>query len=346
MKVIVNAEKLKRIVLHIDKVCGTVEPINRLVGVSYDNGNLVFYGGDGCFSVKAEVSEMNPTSLRFSTSLDILKYFISELKGNVLIYSDGNFVTFKVKEENLKIRVGKFRFEKFEDRFDVISKISNTFFIKDLDFVSSHLEEGSMVDLFFGNKTKMAAESRDIICYVSRDAIENNSSIFWSIPYYSSRHIVKSLKDDSVRELLVGKGLNYLIFKGEFLYNLCGEEIKENKLIFIEEEIKNGKIIAKIGASHFKHYLRRSMILGRNSQVKISGSRNGIFFYTFSRGMEYKGVLETKIESPFTTIVNAYFFRSALNRIGGENLQIFLGKSHLIISTVQKRRFILLPLVQ
>jgi len=346
MKVVVGAEKLKRIILHIDKVCGTVEPINRLVGVSYDNGKLVFYGGDGCFSVKAAVSEMNPTSLKFSTSLDILKYFISELKGNVLIYSDGNFVTFKVKEENLKLRAGKFRFEKFEDRFDNISKLNKTFFVKDLDFASSHLEEGSMVDLFFGDKTKIAAQSRDIICYTSRDSIESYDSAFWSIPYYSSRHIVKSLKDDSSRELVVGRGLNHLVFKGEFLYNLCGEEIKDNKLFLIEEEINTGKIIAKIGASHLKHYLRRSMILGRNSQVKISGTRKGIFFYTFTKGMEYKGVLETSIQERFTTIVNAYFLRSALNRIGGENLQISLGKKHLIISTVQRKRFILLPLVQ
>jgi hypothetical protein len=316
------------------------------VGISYDNGKLVFYGGDGCFSVKAPVSEMNPTSLRFSTSLDILKYFMSELKGNVLIYSDGNFVSFKVKEENLKLRVGKFRFEKFEDRFDNISKLNKIFLIKDLDFVSSHLEEGSLVDIFFGEKTKMAAESREIICYTTRETMESYGSTFWSVPYYSSRHVVKSLKDDSSRELIIGRGLNHLVFKGEFLYNLCGEEITDNKLYLIEEEINAGKIVAKIGANSLKHYLRRSMILGRNSQVKITGTKRGIFFYTFTKGMEYKGVLETSIQEGFSTIVNAYFLRSALNRIGGENLQISIAKKYLIISTVQRKRFILLPLVQ
>ncbi|SHH29799.1 hypothetical protein [Thermosipho atlanticus] len=345
MKVTINAEKLKRIIAHIDKVCGSVEPINRLVGISYDNGYLTLYGSDGCFTVKAKITEMNPTSLKFSISLDILKYFISELKGNVFIYSDGNFVTFKVKEENLKLRVGKFRFEKFEDRFDVVSKVSSIFFTKDLDFATSHIEEGCMVDIFFNDKIKIAAEYKNIICYTSRDVLESYSNISWSIPYYSARHIVKSLKDTSSKDLIIGKSLNHMVIKGDFLYNLCGEEIVDNKLFLVEKELKESALISKLSLKHLKHYLRRSMMLGRNSQVKLSGTKRGIFFYTFSRGMEYKGMLEGRIESSFSTIANAYFLRSALNRIGGENLLLMLSKTHLIITTSQKKRFILLPLI-
>ncbi|MBO8160917.1 MAG: hypothetical protein H0Z24_04720 [Thermosipho sp. (in: Bacteria)] len=345
MKAVINAEKLKRVISHIDKVAGTVEPTHRIVGVAYHNGNLVFYGGDGCFAVKAEICEINPTSLKFSIFLDILKSFVLELKGNVFMYSDGNYVTLRVKEENLKLKVGKFRFEKFEDRFDIVAKLSKSSFVNDLDFASSHIEEGCMVDMYFGKKVKLISEYKDIICFSLRDSYDSNMSLNWSIPYYTARHIVKSLKDSFSREILIGKGLEHLILQSDYFYNVCGEEIAENRLFLVEDEIKNSKLISKIGSNHFKHYLRRSMILGRNSQVKLSATKRGIFFYTFSRGMEYKGILETNVEGSFTTTANAYFLRSALNRIGGENLILMLGKSHLIISTPQKKRFILLKII-
>ncbi|RDI92503.1 hypothetical protein Ob7_00385 [Thermosipho africanus Ob7] len=343
MRVFLSVEELKRVLKLIDKTVGTVEKTNRIVGFKYENGFLNLYGSDGCLSLKAKVSEMNPTTLSFSVPLDILKFFVFELSGNISIYSDGNYVVLKAKDENLKLKTERFSFKNFEERYEELINVPINVFVNDLDFVSSHLEEGSYVDFYFGNKVRMVAENGSIINYVVRD--KKSKEYSWRIPYYSARHLIKALSEIKSGELIVGEGLNKLVLSSDYLFNVCGEELDHLELVPLENEIEKSEEFLRVSLKSIRRFLRRAMISGRYSRLKIFGNEKGLYFYAFSENMEYRGHIDISSKYIFQTTTNAYFLRSALNRIGSETLLFFKGEKYLIISTMQKRRFILLPLL-
>ncbi|ONN27839.1 hypothetical protein XJ44_02415 [Thermosipho affectus] len=342
MRLKINVDEMKKALKLIDKVVGSVEKINRKVGFSYNSGYLSMFGSDGCLTVKFVVSEMNPTTLSFTLPLDILKFFVYELSGDINIYSDGRYVFLKAKDENLKLKIEDFHLKDFEDRYEKLLDISRSTFLNDLDFVSSHLEEGNFVDLFFGNGFRLVAENNGIINYVRRD---NKSSTFsWRIPYYSSRHLIKALQLLKGREIELGYGLRHMVLKSDQLFNVCGENLNEEMIYLLEEEFSNAKEFMRISLKNLKRFLRRSMISGRYSRLKLAGNSAGLFFFASSSDMEYKGHLEISSPEKFQTITNAYFLRSALNRLGSENLIFLKSRKYLLISTINKKRFIFLPL--
>ncbi|QTA38717.1 hypothetical protein JYK00_04195 [Thermosipho ferrireducens] len=347
MKITIHTEILREAINHIDKICGSIEPSVRYVGFSYNRGYLTLYGTDGCLSVRIPVGKINPTTLSFNASLDILKAFLQDLSGEISLYSDGNYIVLKARSESIKLKVDTFKFTSFEDRAEHLGSIHTGSFVNDLDFVSAHLEEGSMIDIFFHDFLKMAAEHNSIICYTRREMLKFSRTLAWSVPYFSVRHIVKSFKKLPQKELHFGMGINHLVFKSKYTYNLCGENISENftRLDLLENEIKNAFFIASSNLKMLRHFLRRSMILGKYTHVKIAGKNDKLIFYSSKNGLEYKGIIKTAVKKTFYTEVPAYFFRSVLNRIGGENIKIALGDKFLIVTTSQHKRYIFLPLL-
>ncbi|ABR30138.1 hypothetical protein SU69_01395 [Thermosipho melanesiensis] len=342
MRLVVNSNEIKKALRLIDKVVGSVEKTNRRVGFAYNHGYLNMFGSDGCLTVKYEVSEMNPTTLSFTLPLDILKFFVYELSGDVYIYSDGRYVFLKAKDESLKLKAEEFHIKKFEERYEKILNVSKNKFLNDLDFVSSHLDESGMVDLFFGDSFKLVAENSGIINYVRRDG--KSIPFSWRIPYYSSRHLIKSLQLLNDSDIEIGAGVNALVLKAKHVFNVCGEELDQQALYLLEEELYRAKEFLKVGLKGIRRFLRRAMISGRNSSIKLMGNKNGIFFYASSSKMEYKGHVEIPSPEDFQVITNAYFLRASLNRLGSENLLLMKSNMFLFITTNSKKRFIILPM--
>lgn len=368
-----DSEKLKEIIKKADKVCGTLEPSNRKITFFAEEGKLYLFATDGCLGGYFEISQylLSKNFHSFEIPLDVVKQFVAELNGKVsLIYQNG-VVTFKCFNETLRLRAN---YSSEEVKLPKVPQhsidISKKQFLNEIDFVSCYLEEGQNINIFINGKVmELISHNFGIVAYsvlkayntqrhVSQEddekgdvqAIKNVEDklkrVALSIPYVSVRHTIKVLDLEDTEELTIRYSdvEKKMLIKGKNLYKICGDEPEEGPNR-IGSLCKMFKQKFRINNSQLKRLLRRALIAGKFSDMQLY-TRSGELVVVSQHGsIAYRGSMEigeTESNIQFSIKTKAYLIRSALNRIGSQNVLVDVIEDWAILAAPSLNRFILL----
>lgn len=354
----IDAEKLKDILKKADRVCGTLEPSNRKLTFFPQEGKLYLMASDSCFRGYFELSPylFSKPFQPFQISLDVVKQFSSELLGRVnLLFQDG-IVTFKCQNEILRLRVNyieNMAIQKVPEKMVLVSKKK---FLSDFDLASCFIEEGSNVDIFISpNNIELISHHSGMLSYIKlgtqnieeseeKETFEFKSGSFsTSIPYVSARHIIKTFDLEEIEEIKIhfDELDQKMYILGNDIFTVCGDKPTETP-----EKIRNlcnrFQIQAKINAAQLQKLLRRSLISGRFSDTQLYTRNGELVVVSQHGGIAYKGGINTEINVNFSIKIKAHLLRSALNRMGSQNVLIGIVDDFVLFSSPSLTRFLIL----
>ncbi|MGC8820257.1 MAG: hypothetical protein ACP5KD_05775 [Fervidobacterium sp.] len=345
----VDAQKLKDVVKRSDRVCGTLEPSNRRLAFFAQDGKLYALASDGCLKGSFELSPylFSRSFQPFEISLDVLKQFSSELSGKVNLLIQDGIITFKCQNEILRLKVNYVDNIQIQKIAEKGIKMVRRKFLSEIDYSSCFLEEGNNVDVFIsGNLLELISHYAGILSYVKLNVGQNEltgASYSISIPYVSSRHVVKALDLEESEEIIIyyDEYEKKLHLKSTHLYTLCGDTPAENP-----ERVRNVcsqfKVHSKISASQLQKLLRRSLISGRFSDVQLYTRLGEVVVVSQYGSIAYKGSMEADINAIFSVKTKANLLRSALNRIGSQNILVDVIDDFVVFSSPSLTRFLIL----
>lgn len=372
-----DSEKLKDIVKKADKICGTLEPSNRKITFFAEGSSLYVFASDGCFSGYFEVSRYIFPKIfsPFEVPLDVVKQFIVELSGKIILIYQNGIVTFKCFNETLRLRVNYVSNEINLPKIPQFAiTVPKSHFLNELDFVSCYLEEGQYVNAILNGKTvELIAHNFDMVSYsalktnsisdaanavntvdtidtkfeyIENSQTEKSGQLALSIPYVSVRHIIKTfdLEEAESFALYLDNFQKKIYIVGKNIYKVCGNDLEEDP-IRIRTICKTFKQKLRINNSHLKKLLRRALIAGKFSDINLYTHLGELVAVSRYGSIAYKGSMEIeeiKEEVKFFIKTKAYLFRSALNRIGSQNILIDVTEDLVILTVPSLTRFLIL----
>lgn len=365
----IEATRLKNAVVKADKVCGSLEPSNRKLSFIVDNGRLYAVASDGCLSGYFDLGPFlfQRPFAPFEVPLDILKQFLSELSGHLTLTYQDQIFTLRAMGEVLRLKVNRSSYiERSRGDFSLIKEavwyagISKRRLLGDLDLVSSFLEEGAKAELHISSAgVEMCSHHAGIASYTSHEwpKLELlNRGGSWpvpenlSVPYVTSRHLLKVLEQESSDTVEISHDGSRLFFRfgGELgglplsFYSLCGDRT-EGFISTLRAVTREAQIVGRIPSRHLLRILRRSLIVGRFSEVELRGEPGTVVVFAQHSGIAYRASIDVELDLAFSTRVRAYLLRSALNRLGTQNVLVSVRRDFVLFFTPSLTRFILLP---
>ncbi|MEN3042269.1 MAG: hypothetical protein ABDH59_03070 [Fervidobacterium sp.] len=350
----IDSGKLKDILKKADKVCGTLEQANRKISLFSYEGKLYFLASDGCLYGYFDLAPyLFPRTFQpFEIPLDVVKQFSLELNGKVNLLFQDNMITFKCQNEILRLRVNYTGKEiSFPKTSDSYIRLYRKKFINELDFASCFLEEGSYTNFFITRDcVEFISHHMGIVSYVrlkSESKLENKDEEFREfslrIPYVSSRHIIKALDNEQAEELAIyfDDSVLKLHIKAMNYYTFCGDLAEENP-DRIRNLCRSFQPKLRINSLQLQRLLRRSLILGRFSDVQLY-TRSGELVVISQHGpIAYRGSMEIEINLSFSIKTKAHFLKSALTRIGSQYILVDVIDDYVLLSAPSLSRFLIL----
>jgi len=352
----VEADVLKNVIKKADKVCGTLEPSMRKLALFSSEEKFYLIATDGCLTGYFPISQFYLKSLPpFEIPLDVVKQFVSELSGKVsLLFQDGT-LSFKSQSELLRLRIYPVQKEKkfIIPRFSEYTVFSKRKFVSELDFVSSFLEEGSYTDWHYnGHRLEMISQHLGLVAYsviertkydADNENITNIANFSISIPYVSSRHLIKVLEGDETENIVVSfdSFKMEIVIKSENIYTMCSD-ISEHNPVNIRDICAKFPTNVKLSTALFQRLLRRALISGRFSDVEIYSRHGEIVVLSQHGSIVYKGSIPSSTEQEFSVKTKAYMLRSALNRIGSQYVSIGIVNDYVLMAPPSATRFLIL----
>ncbi|HCI30111.1 MAG TPA: hypothetical protein PKI14_07755 [Fervidobacterium sp.] len=357
----VDAEKFKNILKKADKVCGTLEPSNRKVLFFVEENEIYVMASDGCLTGFFELSPIYlPKPFpAFEAPLDVVKQFLSELYGKVIFSYQNGILSLKCQTEILQLKVGyvqpqngeelhlpKKEYENGED----IVRISKKKFLAELDLVSGYLEEGNYIDIFYsGNYFELLSQHSGIVSYarIKSNLTKESDASFLSesisIPFVSARHMIKTMEMEETEDLKIlfqesEKGMHII---GESFYTIRGDTPSESPER-IRQLCAKASPDCRILTNQLQKVLRRALLAGRFSDIEIYTRSDQIVVVSRYSSIAYKGTLEVECKNDFSIKTKAYLLRSAINRLGSQNLIISVVDKFVIIASPSLTRFLIL----
>jgi hypothetical protein len=357
----VEAELLKGIIKKADKVCGTLEPsMRKLVFLSEDE-SLYVIASDGCLSGYFPVVPFySKITSPFEVRLDVVKHFVSELSGKIILHFQDGVLSLKSQNEMMRLRITPFQKDR-EEKIFVPKHPEGAVFSKrkllsELDFVSSFLEEGSYVDLYFSRSAlEVISQHYGLVAYSRLDVERNtdnpemvseNDMVSFSvrIPYVSTRHLIKVLEIEETNQVQFSFNPirnKVVIFSGD-TFTMCAD-IPEETPHVLRNRCSRFEPKIRILSSLLQRLLRRSLIAGRFSDVEIYSRQGEIVVVSQNGPIAYKGSIPIQRESEevqFSFQTKAFMLRSVLNRIGSQHVLIDNVDEYVLLAPPSLSRFL------
>ncbi len=320
MKALIKTGSLIHWLRFCDKIMGSSEYSFGNVFLSYKDG-LVMKATDGCLTCWMKIAECEPFYGEIPVGLKLLKGFLAGEKSQeirLVILQDQ--ITLQGYQETLRIKTSQPKEREHMKPFKEAGKTRLVKFMNFLDFATAALEEGDMTCLAsFDSSLIIISPSRTItsLCRVD-DSI--NEQFSFSIPYMSSRHIVKALKvyeKDCPLTLAIGDNWFSLICE-DFAMQVCGE--KDSKHDRIEQIMVNSESY-QLYSAFAKFVSKAAWLLPKDTPLRITGTESKIHFYGSYGTVQYRAELDAGLQKPFQIQVSPHRLRSALSRMGS---RIFL----------------------
>ncbi|ODN30681.1 hypothetical protein [Fervidobacterium thailandense] len=361
----IGVERLKEAVKKADKTCGTLEPTNRKLVFTVANEKLYVLATDGCLTGIFEISPFifSKAFSAFEVPLDVVKQFLSELSGTLIFSYQDQILTLKCYSETLRLRTSRPTLQNLQDpHFSreiatylrkplAFLRVNRRRFISSLDFVSAYLEEGTKVDVVFhGGDILLFSESSGVLTHSRLQSFENDLDDLdsvWSayaplsIPFVSSRHLIKALEVEQVEEIELWEERGKLLVAGQSLYISCADKPELSHLEILGL-LRNLTPQGRIPTRSLQKVLRRALIAGRYSEVDIQSRHGQLTFISHHGSITYKASLETSVEANFSVKARAYVLRTVLGRLNSQNTLISVEGQHVIFYSPSLTMFILL----
>lgn len=343
MKTFIRTESFIHWLRICDKIIGSSEYSFGNVFLSYKDG-LVMKATDGCLTCWMKIAECEPFYGEIPVGLKLLKGFLTgERSQQILLSISADQMILQGYQETLRIKTSQPKEREHMKPLREVGRTGLNKFMNFLDFSTAALEEGDMTYLYsFDNSLIMASPSKTIVSLCKID--DNISEQFsFSIPYMSSRHVVKALKvyeKDCLLTLAVGDAWFSLICS-DFAMQICGE--KDSHQLRIEQFL-NQSDSQLLYSAFAKFVSKAAWLLPRDSLLKISAKGKKMYFFGSYGTVQYKAEFDTGFEKSFEVEVSPHRLRSALARM---STRVFLSVfDEFIRIEDQKGRYVIIKIRQ
>lgn len=363
----IDVQIFKEAIKRADKTCGTLEPMNRKLVFSPVSDKMYIFATDGCLTGIFEICPFlfsKPFSA-FEVPLDVLKQFLSELSGTLVFNYQDQVLTLKCHGETLRLRTGRPSMQNFQQFKEILTdfrkppsplRVNRRRFLSALDFVSAYLEEGSKVDVLFqGENILLFAESSGILTHSRIRTFEsllafeerelsntqNSPCASLSIPFVTTRHLIKVLDIDEVEELELWEEKGKLFLSSRSLYISCADK-PELSHVEILQTLQNLKFQGRIPTKSLQRVLRRALISGRYSEVDIHSKYGQLIFISHHGGITYKASLDVPVVANFSVKARAYMLRMVLGRLNSQNTLVSVEGQYTIFYSPSMTMFVIL----
>ena len=277
-----------------------ISVLKTVVGRSDEIFRFVQFSGssvsawDGCLKVSLKIDVDLPTiSIPLDPLVSILRNCDSE---DVEICESGD------------VRCGSFemKVERSERVVEEIDAWADLGYVKDLieglDFVSKGLEEGEMVEIHLGKRVFSVSSTGGMVVFYEMEGESRRWG--FSIPYQSTRRLVKALK--GLKDWRVGSSGREIVFENEkALVGICGEEVWEPaSLPKVKNPVELPEVFRKVVSKGAEVIKGEATVKADGKTIEIEGRRAGALVSIKS---------EMDFEVPFSINVNLRKFRSYLS---------------------------------
>ncbi|MFN4189937.1 MAG: hypothetical protein ACK4E2_02940 [Pseudothermotoga sp.] len=297
-----------------DRIVGSSEYSFGNVFLSYKDG-LVLKATDGCLTCWMKITESEPFYGEIPVGLKLLKGFLmGEKSKQILLSISGDQMILQGYQETLKIKTSQPKEREHMKPFKEVGRTSLIKFMDFLDFSTAALEEGDMTYIgSLDSSLIMISPSRTIVSLCKfDDSIDEEFS--FSIPYMSSRHIVKALKvyeRDSLLTLAIGDAWFSLICQ-DFAMQVCGE--KDSNQLKVEQFLCRADS-QPLFSTFVKFVSKAAWLLPKDATLRITGNGKKIHFHGSYGMVQYKAELDMSLQKPFEIEVSPHRLRSAFSRM-------------------------------
>ncbi|HOJ88660.1 MAG TPA: hypothetical protein PLP64_09590 [Pseudothermotoga sp.] len=343
MRAVIKTGSLIHWLRFSDKIMGSSEYSFGNIFLSYKDG-LVMRATDGCLTCWMKIAECEPFYGEIPVGLRLLKGFLTGEKSQEVYFTIlPDQIVLQGYQETLRIKTSQPKDREHMKPFRQIGRTRLTKFMNFLDFATAALEEGDMTHLTSLEKSLvMISPSRTIVslCKVD-DGIDEEFS--FSIPYVSSRHIVKALKvyeRDCPMALGVGEA-SFSLICDDFAMQVCGE--KDSRQGEIEQVLVRGDTY-QLYTAFTKFISKAAWLLPKDTPLRIAGTEKKIYFFGSYGTVQYRAELDMGFQKSFEIEISPHRLRSALSRMGS---RIFLAVFDEFVRIEDQRgRYVLIKITK
>ncbi len=343
MKAWVRTRQLEKWLRFSDKVMGSSEYTMGNVYFSYKDG-LILRSTDGCLTSWVRIAESQPFHGEIAMPAKLLKGFlIGERAEEIEIEFLDDYVAVRGENETLRMRIATPREREQMQAFEEVGETSVKEILKAFDFVTASLEEGDMMKIGSLNNSIFLVSSARTILSVCELGGKKIRDFCFSMPYASSRRIVKSLDvygADS-KTLLGVSNDKFTLLTSEFGMQVCGEtetmDPRLKDLVMVGGE--------EILPAQFQRFVSKAAwILPKDALLKIVKTKREIKFFGSYGSVQYRGFVPCAEGLEYEIEVSPHKLRSALSRMSSKlfvcfydgYVKIFDGSGRAVIIKVMQ----------
>ncbi|GEM_PF-423238 len=329
-----------------EKLAGSVEPGYRFIKIFFKNEPR-FFATDGCAKIELPAgSETGSFDGTYVLPLDYAKALKNQPGEADLEFSfSSETLLLEVNDQKLVVEKAKLPgHPEMERKFEFLFGMPVRAFSKKLDYVSSISNEGDFVEIT-GSETAVTfvSQASNMTAVAFADVTPKHAFAF-SVPYVTTRHLVKTLSLAKTEELSFGTGIADLGLKtGRLLVSLCklNERRSSPEISRVRGWLKETEQVEKKAISDALRKACRLISKGLN--ILLISDKKGVRLYLKSANMRYEETFVRKSSCEFFTKVEPHRLRSALARMPGSHILIGKHAGTVIIADRQGGEFILLP---
>ena len=222
-KINISQRLLDRATSFFDKLTGSLDPSARNITIYGDNG-IKMIAGDGILTGYLIVDQRIKRRLPpYILPLDAIKQLKGASDKVEIVFNDE--IELSIGTERLKIKRVKGEKAAGIPHFIRTHSIKTSSFINNIDFSTIHLLEGEETSILIaGERLISISESNGhVACAISK--MKGQAESCFSLPYASSRHLVKALSLLKIDELEIGNADGLPAIKaGGLIVSIDGEK--------------------------------------------------------------------------------------------------------------------------
>ncbi|HAA86196.1 MAG TPA: hypothetical protein DCE14_07620 [Kosmotogaceae bacterium] len=346
MSLSLSSQEYDRLIEVCEKLSGSVEPGYRFIKIYFRNGPR-FFATDGC--AKLELPAGSGSSCFEGTyvlPLDYAKALKNQPEVSEISFSFSD-ETLLLETDTQKLTIQKSRLPghpEMERKFEYLFGIQVKEFTRKLDYVSSISNEGDLIEIAANSESVLMISQAAGMTAVSFIDIPAKHKFTFSIPYVTSRHLVKALSLTKAGNLSFGTGIAELGLKtGRMLFSLC--RLNETKSSAQISSIRNwpGSPV-RIDKRKLTGALRKACsLIGRGLSILLVSENRKVRLYLKTANMRYEEKLTDEFSEDFITKVDPHRLRAALSRLPGDSVLLGRHANAVLLADGKGSDFILIP---
>ncbi len=346
MSLSLGSREYDRLVEVCEKLSGSVEPGYRFIKIYFRNEPR-FFATDGCAKLDLPAgSRSSHFEGTYVLPLDYAKALKNQPEEAEISFSFSD-ETLLLETDTQKLTIQKSKLlghPEMERKFEYLFGIQVKEFTRKLDYVSSISNEGDLIEIVANNESVLMISQTTGMTAVSFMDISAKHRFAFSIPYVTSRHLVKALSLAKAGDLSFGTGIAELGLKsGRMLLSLC--RLNETRSSAKISSIRNWSgLPVRIDKRKLTGALRKACsLIGRGLSILLVSENRTVRLYLKAANMRYEEKLTDEFSEDFITRIDPHRLRSALSRLPGDSVLLGKHADAVLMADGKGSHFILIP---